>query len=54
LRNARQEIKALIEVDTTMGYEGEELKQFVVEDRKKSEENLERETAEEGREEADF
>jgi len=35
-----KEIKALIEVATSMGYEGEVLKQFIAEERKKMEEEM--------------
>ena len=37
-----QEIKALIEVGTSMGYSGEELKQFLTEERMRSDKEKER------------
>ena len=41
-----KEIKALIEVGTSMGYSGEELKQFLTEERMRSDKERERQEKE--------
>ena len=49
-----KEIKALIEVGTSMGYSGEELKQFLTEERMRSDKERERQEKEKQMEQKEY